>query len=150
MDFFMIGVLTFDEFLVAFIQMQRGRKNSSNHCQYLKNNIPPGILPRLSLLIFAMSCLPQQINHFDQCSKSLRIQQHPTRLIVQRGYIKQDNFLRFFLYLVNIFSFFFVSPLYFSYKQQLFNQTHCYFHHHHFLEVVEIDLQQYQLHQYHE
>jgi hypothetical protein len=101
--FFVLGVLTFDEFLMAFIQMQRGSNNPSNHWQYLKNIIPPGILSRLNLLISTTNLF--------QTFYSTNSSTYSRRLFT-------SILLYLFLYITNIFSFFLVSLIYFSYKQE--------------------------------
>ncbi len=146
--FFVLGVLTFDEFLMAFIQMQRGSNNPSNHWQYLKNIIPPGILSRLNLLISTTN-LFQTIKH---SSKSDLIQQHSTQLILQL--IQEDYLLQFFFTYSYILLTYFLSFLFLLYisliNKNNFNQIQYYFHRHHYLVVVEVVLHQDELHQYHE
>jgi len=116
------GLLSFEEFLPAFILMQRGSNNSSNHWQYLKNTIPPGILSRLNQLIFAVLLL-QQINQFVQSSKSDLIQQHYTQRTLQLSYIKQDDFLRFFFSYSYIWLTYILSFLFLLYIALINNQN---------------------------
>ncbi len=110
---------------MAFVQMQRGSNNPSNYWQYLKNNIPPGILSRLSLLIFALLLLLlQQINQFDRYSNSDLIQQHLTQLTLQFNYLRHDNFLRFFFTYSSICTtYIFLSFLFFLYISLINNDN---------------------------
>lgn len=105
-------MLTFDEFIVAFVQMQRGSYNLSNNWQYLKNNIYPGLLSRYSLLIFSHHH-HHLLRRIIQFSNSDRIEQHRTHLIwklssFRFNHIPFNSFTYFSIWLKkNIHSFYF-------------------------------------------
>ena len=98
---FLVGVLTFDEFMMAYILLQRGGDNPSNRWQYAMNVMPAGALSRPGLLNSAEALsLLQHMNRFYQFPDFDPTMQHNVLWTQARpqldptGYIPQAEFLR--------------------------------------------------------
>ena len=98
---FLLGVLTFDEFMMAYILLQRGGDDLSNRWQYVINSMPAGIVSRPGYLNAAEALqLLQYMNQFYQIPNFDPAANHNvlwTQLgpqIDPTGYISQADFLR--------------------------------------------------------
>lgn len=96
-----IGVLTFDEFMMVYILLQRGVNVPTNRWQQAINSMPPGVISRPGLLNSAEGYrLLQYVGQFYQIPNFDPIALHNviwTQLIPQvdpSGYIPQAEYLR--------------------------------------------------------
>ena len=97
----LVGVLTFDEFMMAYILLQRGGENPSNRWQYAMNVMPTGAFSRPGLLNSAEALsLLQYMNRFYQFPSFDPSMQHnalwnqAAPQLDPTGYISQAEFLR--------------------------------------------------------
>lgn len=97
---FLIGVLTFNEFILAYILLQRGGDAPATRWQYAINIMPVGVLSRPGLLNSAealklLQYMNQfyQIPNFDPIIQHNIIWTHLTPRLDPTGYIPQAEFL---------------------------------------------------------
>ncbi|CAF0827088.1 unnamed protein product [Adineta ricciae] len=95
------GVLTFDEFMMAYVLLQRGVDTPVNRWQYVISAMPTGVLSRPGFVNSGEALqLLQQLNQFYQIPNFEPVAQHNivwTQLTPQldpTGYIPQAEFLR--------------------------------------------------------
>ncbi len=97
----LLGVLTFDEFMMAYILLQRGGDNLSNRWQNVINTMPPGMVSRPGFLNYAealqlLQYMNQfyQIPNFDPAVNNNLIWSQLGSQVDPSGYISQEEFLR--------------------------------------------------------
>jgi hypothetical protein len=97
---FSIGVLTFDEFMLAYVLLQRGVSTPENRWEYVINTMPVGFISRPGLINSAEALqLLQYLNQFYQIPNFDPVMQHNviwsqvTPQLDPNGYIPQAQFL---------------------------------------------------------